>query len=106
MTHQNPEYILIALVGALINFTLALIIPSILSTYFKNTKNSVLLNIKKVYESHKEVLITSSVIVFITVYLALLFTPSLDECFSSGSGSGLGYLAFISSRPDANDCFE
>ena len=60
------ECILIALVGALINMILALIIPCLL----KDTHQPILVNIKKVYNTHRQVLITSSVIVFITIYLA------------------------------------
>ena len=67
------ECLLIALVGAIINMIFALLIPSLL----KNTQQPIFVNIKKVYDTHKQVIITSSVIVFITIYLALKITPEL-----------------------------
>jgi hypothetical protein len=73
------ECILIALVGALINMILALIIPCLL----KDTHQPILVNIKKVYNTHRQVLITSSVIIFITIYLALKLTPELGFSFNN-----------------------
>lgn len=73
------ECVLIALVGAFINMILALIIPCLLN----NTKQPILESIKKVYASHKQSIITSSVIVFITIYLAVKITPQLDFSFDN-----------------------
>jgi len=73
------ECILIALVGAIINMILALIIPSLI----KDTNVPILDNIKKVYATHKQVIITSSIIVFITILLALKFTPYLGLSFEN-----------------------
>lgn len=73
------ECILIALVGAIINMIFALLIPCLL----KNTQQPILVNIKKVYDTHKQVIITSSVIVFVTIYLALKITPELSVGFNS-----------------------
>jgi hypothetical protein len=73
------ECIMIAIVGALINMILALIIPCLI----KNTEQPLLVNIKKVYSTHKQVIITSSVIVFITIYLALKLTPELGFSFKN-----------------------
>ena len=67
------ECILIAIVGAFINMILALFIPCLLN----NTKMPIFTNIKKVYATHKQAIITSSVIVFVTIYLALKITPQL-----------------------------
>ena len=77
------ECILIALVGAILNMILALLIPCLL----KNTDKPILLNIKKVYDTHKQVIITSSIIVFITIYLALQITPELGMSSNSDSSS-------------------
>lgn len=68
------ENIIISLVGAVINMLLALLIPCLL----RKTNISLLDNIKKVYSTHNQLIITSSVIVFITIYLALTLTPDLD----------------------------
>jgi len=73
------ECIIIAIVGAIINMILALIIPCLL----KDTHQPILVNIKKVYAAHKQVIITSSVIVFITIYLALKITPELGFSFNN-----------------------
>ena len=70
---------MIAIVGAIINMILALIIPCLL----KNTQMPILENIKKVYATHKQVIITSSLIVFITIYLALKVTPQLGLSFDN-----------------------
>jgi hypothetical protein len=73
------ESVMIAIVGALINMLLALIIPCLI----KDTQQPLLANIKKVYATHKQVIITSSVIVFITIYLALKLTPELGFSFNN-----------------------
>lgn len=73
------ECILIALVGAVINMVLALVIPCLL----KDTNVPFLVNVKKVYNTHREVLITSSVIIFITIYLALKLSPELGFSFDN-----------------------
>lgn len=73
------ECIIIAIVGALINMVLALIIPCLI----KNTQQPILGNIRKVYATHKQVIITSSIIVFITIYLALKLTPQLGFSFDN-----------------------
>ena len=73
------ECVIIAVVGALINVILALLIPSLL----KNSKEPILVNIKKVYDVHKQVIITSSVIVFVTIYLALKLSPQLGFSFDN-----------------------
>jgi hypothetical protein len=75
------EYIMIAVVGAIINMILALLIPCLL----KDTQMPLLENIKKVYATHKQVIITSSIIVFITIYLALKVTPVLGLTFDNDS---------------------
>jgi len=67
------ECLIIALVGALINMILSLLVPCII----KESQAPILVNIKKVYATHKQTIITSSVIVFITIYLALKITPML-----------------------------
>lgn len=73
------ECILIAIVGAFINMLLTLLIPCLL----KNTKLPILTNIKSVYAAHKQSIITSSIIVFITIYLALKITPELNFSFDN-----------------------
>ena len=50
------ECIIIAIVGALINMILSLIIPCLL----KNTQQPILVSIKKVYAAHKQSIIIST----------------------------------------------
>jgi len=97
------ECILIALVGALINMVLALIIPCLI----KDTNQPILVNIKKVYNTHRQVIITSSVIIFITIYLALKLTPELGFSFNNqislNPRSDLSNI--LSPRSDLNSLF-
>ena len=78
------SHILIAIVGALLNMVLSVTMPCII----KKTDQPFLSDVKKVYETNRELLLTSSLIVAITIYLALKVTPELnllDDDFSLGS---------------------
>jgi hypothetical protein len=104
------ECVIIAIVGALINMILSLLIPCL----FKNTQQPILVSIKKVYAAHKQSIIISTIIVFITIYLALKLTPELGFSFdndislnprnmdySLNSRSGLGLDDFFSQPTNA-----
>jgi len=69
----------IALVGALINIMLSVIIPCII----KKSDNSMMNDMKQVYKTNRELIFSSSIIIGITIYLALEFTPQLKEVFDS-----------------------
>jgi len=92
------ECLIIALVGALINMILSLVVPCII----KDSQVPILVNIKKVYTTHKQTIITSSVIVFITIYLALKLTPtlgfSMDNDMSLNPFDNRGMTKFDSSN--------
>ena len=68
------ECVLIAFVGAIINMLLAVIIPCML----KNNKEPMLLNIKKIFETNKNSIITSSLIIMITTYIACKISANID----------------------------
>jgi hypothetical protein len=92
------ECLIIALVGALINMILSLVVPCII----KDSQVPILVNIKKVYTTHKQTILTSSVIVFITIYLALKLTPtlgfSMDNDMSLNPFDNRGMTKFDSSN--------
>jgi len=94
------ECVLIAFVGAIINMILALLIPCLL----KDTQAPLFVNIKKVYATHKQVIITSSVIVFITIYLALKVTPQLGLSFENDQPvrNTTNFDNIFNSLPDSN----
>jgi len=68
----------IALVGALVNMILSVTIPCLL----KKSENKFLKDVQKVFQNNREVIITSSVIVAITIYLALKVSPDLELALS------------------------
>jgi hypothetical protein len=66
--------IIIAIIGGLLNIVLSLTIPCML----KNNKEPILLNIKKIYEANKNALLTSTLIVIITIYVACKISDNID----------------------------
>jgi hypothetical protein len=71
--------IFIAILGGLINMILSLIIPYLL----KNTNTPLLTQINTIYTTNKQLIITSSLIVALTIYIALSVGPNMDEILSS-----------------------
>jgi hypothetical protein len=71
--------IVIALVGALINIILSVTVPCV----FKKTDNSMMNDMKEVYKTNRQMIFSSSMIIGITIYLALEFTPQLREALSN-----------------------
>ena len=71
--------IFIAILGGLINMILSLIIPY----FLKNTNTPVLTQINTIYTNNKQLIITSSLIVALTIYIALSVGPNMDEMLSS-----------------------
>ena len=71
--------IVIAIIGGLINMILSLLIPSLL----KNTTIPLFTKINTIYNTNKQLIITSSIIVAITIYIALTVGPSVDNIISS-----------------------
>ena len=79
MDYDIDTNIFIAILGGFINMILTLIIPCLL----KKTKEPLLTNINKFYTNNKQLIITSSIIVAITIYIALSLTPSVNNMLSS-----------------------
>ena len=65
------EHIFIALIAALVNLLLAVLVPCALT----KTNLSMLDNIKKMFNQQKHMLLTSSVLVAVIVYLSLKAAP-------------------------------
>lgn len=68
------DFFLISLVGAIINMVLTLLIPSL----FKNNSEPLIQNIKTIYSTNSKLIIISSIMIFITIYLALIITPMIS----------------------------
>ncbi len=65
--------IIIALVGGLISMLLSSIIPCLL----KENDKPFVKEVKQVYETNKQLILASSLIIVITIYLALKVSPSV-----------------------------
>jgi hypothetical protein len=96
-------HIFVALVGGLLNMALSVTVPCLV----KKTQQPFLQDVKKVFEVNRQVIITSSLIVALTIYLALKLAPelglSLNEVglnldTSSGSDFGSTRLPLIVTR--------
>jgi hypothetical protein len=72
-------YIFIAILTALINIVLSLTIPCLL----RNNNQPFFKEMNKLFTIHKELILTSSLIVAITVYLALNTGPEINNLLSS-----------------------
>ena len=78
-------HIFIALVGALLNMGLSVTVPCLI----KKTDQPFLTQVKKVFESNRQVILTSSLIIAITIYLALKVAPEIQSSFCSLTGIDL-----------------
>ncbi len=68
------SHIIIAIVGALLNMFLSLVVPRLLN----KTRQPLLVDIKKAYHTDRNVILTSSIIIAITIYLALKVTSEIN----------------------------
>ena len=80
------QHLVTAVVAALVNLVLSLLVPCVL----RRTHNSLLTQVKQFFEDHRHMLITSSVLVGVIVYLALLSVPSFNT--ATGSIQNLMHL--------------
>lgn len=77
--------IFIAIIGALINLILSSTVPVLT----RDVKLSFVEEIKQVYKVHGNLIMASTVIVFITIYLSLRFTPYINTKLSEITGLNL-----------------
>jgi hypothetical protein len=75
-------HIFIAIIAVVLNLLLATIIPCLI----QNSDQPFLSDVKKVYNTNKELILASSIILGLTVYIALKITPTLDLGFTSMTG--------------------
>jgi len=68
------EKIFIALIASLVNLILSILVPCAL----KNSKN-IFPHIRIMLESHRRELLTSSLIVFVIVYISLSIAPEIKS---------------------------
>ena len=95
------SHIIVALVGGLLNMALSVTVPCLV----KKTEQPFLQDVKKVFEVNRQVIITSSLIVALTIYLALKITPELELSMGemglnldTSSGSDFGRVPVIVAR--------
>ena len=75
-------HIFIAIIAVLLNLLLATVIPCLI----KDSDQPFINDMKKVFNTNKELILSSSIILGITVYLALKITPLLDSSFTDMTG--------------------
>ena len=66
--------IIIAIIGGLLHMVLSITIPCMI----KNNKEPVLTNIKKIFDTNKAALLTSTIIIIITIYIACKINNNID----------------------------
>lgn len=69
------EHIFIAIIAGLVNLLLSVLVPCAL----KQSEQPLLLEVKKLFNQHRDMLITSSVITGVIVFLALQAEPMIKN---------------------------
>jgi hypothetical protein len=72
---EIDKNLMIALLCGVVSMVLSSLMPCIL----KSSTNATLVEARKLFESHRQVIVVSSVIVVITAYLALSLFPLMDD---------------------------
>jgi len=72
----------ISFIAVLLNIFLSIVIPCLL----KDSEQTFLNDFKKVFNTNKELILASNIILFITVYISLQIAPSLNIGFSNFTG--------------------
>lgn len=76
------SHIFIALVGGLVNMALSVTVPCLV----KKTNQPFLNDVKKIFELNRQVIITSSLIVALTIYIALKIAPDFYDTIGQITG--------------------
>jgi len=79
MIYIMDDNIFIAIVAALVNLLLSVLVPCAL----KNQDASYLASVKKMFNQHREMLVTSSILVGVIVYLSLIAMPTVRSEISA-----------------------
>jgi hypothetical protein len=73
---ENLDHdLVVAIVASLVNLLLSLLVPPV----FKNTNIPFISQVRKTYECNREVLLVSTIMVLIFVYVSLKITPWVQE---------------------------
>jgi galactitol-specific phosphotransferase system IIC component len=64
-----------ALLGAVINMVLSVVIPCLIN----KSQQPLLQQIKEVYDSNRKLIVVSSLIIAITIYMAIEFAPEIQD---------------------------
>jgi hypothetical protein len=91
-------HIFVAVVGALLNMALSVVVPCLM----RKSEQPFLVQVRRVFENNREVIITSSLIVALTIYLALKVAPEVQPMFSSLTGVRVGDSMMVSRVPLRN----
>lgn len=85
---MENQHVFIAIVAAVVNLVLSVLVPCAL----KKTDQTMLVEVKKMFDQHRDMLITSSVLVGVIVFISLKAAPTLQ---SELANSGLLNLAAL-----------
>ena len=91
------EHIFIAVIAALVNLLLSVLVPCML----KQSEQPLLLEVKKLFNQHRDMLLTSSVLTGVIVFLSLQAAPIVKEELPS-SLRNLMKLGTVSGVPTAS----
>ena len=72
---EIDKNLMIALLCGVVSMVLSSLMPCVL----KSSTNPTIVEARKLFESHRQVIVVSSVIVVITAYLALSLFPLMDD---------------------------
>lgn len=78
------SHLFIALTGGLINAALSSAVPCLIN----KSDVPLLMEMRKVYETNRQTIISSSLVIVITIYLALKLAPSLRPMLSNLASLG------------------
>jgi phosphotransferase system glucose/maltose/N-acetylglucosamine-specific IIC component len=87
-------YLFISIIVVMLNMLLSTIMPCLL----KDHNEPLLYNIKKVFNNNKSLIMTNSIILGLTVFVALLIAPEINGTISNLTG-----LSIISSSSESSD---
>ena len=79
-------HIFIALIAVLINLVLSTVIPSLLKEKDNESNQTFMSDIKKVFITNKQLIVSSSLILGLIVYIALKIAPSINNTFTDLTG--------------------
>jgi len=88
---MHEHYSLIVCIGvALVNLVLSVAIPALVAR--RNNDLSLMDNARVVFRTSKEIILTSTLIVLVTTYLAVEFKPTIERMSDNVDRVGLNVL--------------